>query len=128
MAMMKTPRRMSNFPRPPNPNIQSLPYDHPWIYRKLFRFALYPNSKSQINSSQTYLKFLDQNTPFPSMGEDGGPAPHRVQDLALNLTWFRVGVDKTGCVPLPFIPSHQGREDFGVSSENVRRKFSDSTM
>jgi len=26
------------------------------------------------------------------MGEGGGPAPHRVQDLALNLTWFRVRV------------------------------------
>jgi hypothetical protein len=28
------------------------------------------------------------------MGEGVGPAPRRVQDLALNLTWFRMGVDK----------------------------------
>jgi hypothetical protein len=28
------------------------------------------------------------------MGEGGRPAPRRVQDLALNLSWFRVGVDK----------------------------------
>ena len=30
--------------------------------------------------------------PSPLMGEGEGPAPHRVQDLALNLTWVRVGV------------------------------------
>jgi hypothetical protein len=27
------------------------------------------------------------------MGEEQGPVPHRVQDLALNLTWFKVEVD-----------------------------------
>jgi hypothetical protein len=46
------------------------------------------------------------------MGEGEGPAPRRVQDLALNLTWFRVGVDKKYLAriwsPLPFIPSHGG--------------------
>jgi hypothetical protein len=40
------------------------------------------------------------------MGEGEGPAPRGVQDLALNLTWFRVGVDKmkTSWVPPPLYP------------------------
>ena len=48
------------------------------------------------------------------MGEGEGPAPRRVQDLALNLTWFGVGVNKmkTFWSPLPFIPSHQGEGKF----------------
>jgi len=56
-----------------------------------------------------------------------------VQDLALNLTWFRVGVDEGIQYPLPFIPSHQslrleteGRGKFLANHlENVRKEFSD---
>jgi hypothetical protein len=51
------------------------------------------------------------------MGEGEGPAPRRVQDLVLNLTWFRVGVDKTNTFsPSPSSPPTEGRGDF---SENV---------
>jgi len=44
----------------------------------------------------------------------------------LPLRWGRmkVGVDKTNLVPLPFIPSRQGRGDF-LGGQNVRDKFSD---
>jgi hypothetical protein len=39
------------------------------------------------------------------MGGGEGPAPHRVQDLSLNLTWFRVGVNcpfYLGVIPILF--------------------------
>jgi hypothetical protein len=38
------------------------------------------------------------------MGKGEGPEPRRVQDLALNLTWFGVGVDKENPLSPPSQP------------------------
>jgi len=56
---------------------------------------------------------LAKVSPLPRW-ERVGPAPRRVQDNALNLTWFRGWGDAVR-FPLPFIPSHQGRGGIGCN-------------
>jgi hypothetical protein len=51
--------------------------------------------------------------PLPLDGGGYGPAPRRMQDLALNLIWFRGGGELIFGPPSPQSPPTRGGELFG---------------
>jgi hypothetical protein len=71
-------------------------------------------SRSPHSSTGTARGLLRRriNDTLPLEGGGCGPAPRRMQDKVLNLTWFRGGGEWEDLVPLPFSPPTKGGEIF----------------